>query len=278
MSTANDHKKIFVEDEVAWYGNVARRKDLLARGCSPRSILRAEKAARIRRIAPGYYALPNADPLDVRLALHQARRSCFTKAQQLGLWVIKPPALWHVAAAHGRPIPGCVVHKVSGAQTLLDILRQCVACGSEVDALAVLESAVVLKHCTFAQLRTEFSRREDTRGRAVINMIDPQSMSIAETVARYHLRKAGLNVQGQFYVRGVGHIDLLVEGLLCVETDGEKYHNTAQGWAADLRRDNLLVMEGRWCLRIPAAVVLDRPELMVKWVRQALTMIAPAPS
>ncbi|NVM99271.1 type IV toxin-antitoxin system AbiEi family antitoxin domain-containing protein [Arthrobacter sp. SDTb3-6] len=262
-----------VEEEVAWYGKVARRKDLLVRGCTPWAMKKAEDAGQIQRIGRGYYALPDADPLDVRLARHQARRTCFTKAEQLGLWIIKSPPVPHVAAAHGRPVPGCVVHKVSGQQTLMDILRQCVKCGSEVDALVVLESAVVLKECTIPQLRAAFAGREDTRGRAVIDMIDPQSMSIVETVARYYVRKAGLNVQGQFYVPGVGHLDLLVEGILGVETDGAEYHNTAKGWAEDLRRDNLLVVKGMWCLRIPAAVVLGRPDIMLGWVQQALAMI-----
>ncbi|WP_186759063.1 type IV toxin-antitoxin system AbiEi family antitoxin domain-containing protein [Arthrobacter alpinus] len=277
MVSSKEVKTRSVEDQVAWYGKVARRKDLLAKGCTAWSLKTAEEAGLIRRIARGYYALPDADPLDVRLALHQARRTCFTKAEQLGLWVIKRPPLLHVAAAHGRPIHGCVVHKVSGEQTLLDILRQCVKCGSEVEGLAALESAVVLKKCSIAELRAEFAGREDTRGRAIIDMIDPQAMSIAETVARYYLRKAGLNVQGQFYVKGVCHIDLLVEGVLGVETDGETYHNTEQGWAEDLRRDNLLVIKGVWCLRIPAKMVLGRPDIMLSWVRQALAVINSAP-
>lgn len=267
-----------VKDEVARYGKVARRRDLLARGCTAWTVKKAEDAGVILRIGRGYYALPDADPLDVRLALYQARRTCFTKAEQLGLWIIKPPLLPHVAAAHGRPVPGCVVHKTSGRQSLLDILRQCVRCGSEVEGLAVLESAVVLKKCTIPQLRAAFAGREDTRGRAIIDSIDPQAMSIVETVARYYLRKAGLNVQGQFFVKGVGHIDLMVEGILAVETDGAAYHNTAQSWAEDLRRNNLLVIKGMWCLRIPAVVVLGRPDIMLGWVRQALEMIKAAPN
>ncbi|WP_218713805.1 hypothetical protein [Arthrobacter sp. BF1] len=266
-----------VADEVAWYGKVARRKDLLSRGCTAWSLKQAVVAGIISQICRGYYALPDADPLDIHLALHQARRTCFTKAEQLGLWIIKSPLLPHVAAAHGRPISGCVVHKVSGPQTLMDILRQCITCGSEVDGLAALESAVVLKMCTIPELRAEFTRREDRGARAIIGMIDPQAMSIAETVARYYLRRAGLNVQGQFYVKGVGQLDLLVEGLLGVETDGERYHNTASGWAEDLRRDNLLVIKGLWCLRIPAKMVLGSPDIMLKWVREALAMISSAP-
>ena len=277
MTLSEPVKNCTVADEVAWYGKVARRKDLLARGCTAWSLKQAVGAGIINQVGRGYYALPDADPLDIHLALYQARRTCFTKAEQLGLWVIKRPLFPHVAAAHGRPISGCVVHKVSGPQTLMDILRQCVKCGSEVDGLAVLESAVVLKHCTIPDLRAEFTRREDRGARAIIDMIDPQSMSIAETVARYYLRKAGLNVQGQFYVKGVGHVDLLVEGLLGVETDGETYHNTEGWWAEDLRRDNLLVIKGLWCLRIPAKVVLGDPDIVLNWVQQALTMISSAP-
>lgn len=266
-----------VADEVAWFGKVARRKDLLVRGCTAWSLKQAVSAGIISQVGRGYYALPDADPLDIHLALYQARRTCFTKAEQLGLWVIKRRLFPHVAAAHGRPISGCVVHKVSGPQTLMDILRQCVKCGSEVDGLAALESAVVLKECTIPDLRAEFTRREDSGARAIIDMIDPQAMSIAETVARYYLRKAGLNVQGQFYVKGVGHLDLLVEGLLGVETDGETYHNTESGWAEDLRPDNLLVIKGLWCLHIPAKVVLGNPDVMLAWVREALATITSAP-
>ena len=156
----------------------------------------------------------------------------------------------------------------------MDILRQCVICGSEVEALAVLESAVVLKKCTIHELRGAFSGRKDTAGRAIVAMIDPQSQSIVETVARYYLLKAGYNVQGQVAIKGVGHLDLLVEGILGVETDGQQYHNTPSGWAEDLRRDNLLVIEGVWKLRIPAAVVPYHRNTMLRWVKDALAQIA----
>lgn len=259
--------------EMARLGKVARRKDLLARGCTDWGLACAVKAGRIVPAGRGYFALPGAEPLDIRLAHHQARRTCFTKAEQLGLWVIKAPVQPHVAAAHGRPIPGCVVHRVSGPQTLMDILRQCIRCGTEIEALTVVESAVVLKHCTIPQLRAEFSARADARARAIIGQIDPQSMSIVETIARYHLRREGYNVQSQYYQQGVGHLDLLVDGLLGLETDGARYHNTPDGWSADLIRDNMLVMKGLWHLRIPAYIVLERPDLMLEWVRVAMERI-----
>ncbi len=258
---------------IASCGTVARRKDLLAAEFTAWELKQAELQGRIKTVAPGHFGLPHADPLDVYLAKYQGRRTCLSKAKKLGLWVIKEPERAHVAVAHGRPVPGCVVHRVSGGQSLMDILRQCVKCGTEVEALAVLESAVVLGKYTIPRLRKAFSGRKDAAARAVIDLIDPQSQSIAETVGRYHMRKAGYNVQGQYFVKGVGHLDLLVEGILGVETDGETYHNTPDGWEEDLRRDNLLVVRGLWCLRIPAQVVLQRPDIMMLWVRQALDRI-----
>lgn len=273
MTRPSKHKARPITDAVAAFGNVARRKDLLARGYSDWQLKQALDAGELNSIARGYYALPDADPLDIRLAQFQARRTCFTKAEQLGLWVLAPMVEPHVATAHGRPVPGCVVHRVSGGQTLMDILRQCTKCGSQLEALVVLESAVVLKLCTVSELRATFTGRKDTAGRAIVKMLDPQSQSIVETAARYRLIMAGYNVQAQAAIKGVGHLDLLVEGILGVETDGEKYHNTPQGWAEDLRRDNLLVLQGMWKLRIPAAVVLYNPELMLSWVKQALAQI-----
>ncbi|WP_287928615.1 hypothetical protein [Arthrobacter sp.] len=273
MTIQESRKGSTAENAIRAFGTVARRKDLLSRGCTAWDLKQALAGGSIRSVARGYFALPEADPLDLRLARHQARRTCFTKAEELGLWVIRPKTEPHVAVAHGRPVPGCVVHRVKGELTLMDVLRQCVRCGTQVEALAVLESAVVLKKCTIGQLRSAFSGRSGAPGQAIVAMIDPQSQSIVEPVARYYLKSAGYNVQGQAAARGVGHLDLLVEGVLGVETDGEQYHNTPNGWAEDLRRDKLLVSEGIWKLRIPAAVVLYNPELMLRWVRQALDRI-----
>ncbi len=252
---------------------VARRKDLVAAGFGAKTIQSAVAAGAIVCVARGYFSLPAADGTEIWLAAHQARRTCLSKVGELGLWVLNEPQQLHVAVAHGRPVPGCVVHRVKGRQTLTDILRQCVRCGTEVEALALFESAVVKKNCSINHLRKEFSGREDSAARAIVDMIDPQSMSIAETCSRYHLRRAGYNVQGQAYIRNAGHLDLLVDGILGLEIDGESYHNDAQAWKEDLHRDTMYVLEGMWRLRIPAAVALYHPEVLLAWVEQALGRI-----
>ncbi len=273
MGSVHDAAPQQVVAEIVRLGKVARRKDLLTRGCTDWGLRSAVTAGLIVSVSRGYFALPGAHPLDVRLAQYQARRTRLSKAEQLGLWVIKAPGKPHVAVAHGRAVPGCVVHRVSGAQTLMDILRQCIHCGTELEALTVVESAVVLKHCTIPELRAQFSGRGDAQARAVIALIDPQSMSIVETIARYYLRKEGYSVQSQYYQKDVGHLDLWIDGILGLETDGAKYHNTPDGWSADLIRDNMLVIKGMWHLRIPARVVFERPDLMLEWVRKAFVRI-----
>ncbi len=175
-------------------GGTARQSVLVTRGYSTRSISKAVFDGRVVQCARGVYGVPDISADDAFLAIHQARRSCLSKVTSLGLWLLNEPRELHVATAHGRPVPGCVGHRVSGGQTLIDILHQCVKCGSELEALVVLESAVVKKKCSINSLRKSFNARTESAGRAIVEMIDPQSMSIAETCGRYHLRQAGYNV------------------------------------------------------------------------------------
>lgn len=276
MSTRRSPVPKPIEAVVASLGGIVRQKDLLLLGFSSRRIRAAVAGGLIQRRARGVYAAPQVSAQDTFLAAHQARRTCLSKAAELGLWVLQEPKQLHVATAHGRPVPGCVVHRVKGGQTLADVLRQCVRCGTEVEALAILESAVVNRKCSINHLRNAFTGREDAAGRAIVGMIDPQSMSIAETCSRYHLRKVGHNVQGQAYVRNAGHMDLLIDGILGLEIDSKKYHNDPKAWEQDLHRDTMYVLEGMWRLRIPAAIAMYHPEIMVGWVEQALARIRSA--
>lgn len=208
------------------------------------------------------------------LASNQAELTCFGRARDEGLWVLHAQDVPHVGTAHGRPVSGCVTHRFQGRLILRDILRHCAQCGTELEVLCVLESAVVTKKCTVAQLRAFFSRRNDARIRKIIELIDPQSMSIAETCAHYHLRKAGYNVQGQAYIRGMGHLDALVDGQLGLEIDGKDYHNNEEAWKEDLRRGNVLMIRDVPVLHFRAAVAMYYPEEMLRWIRQAFETIA----
>ena len=58
-----------------------------------------------------------------------------------------------------------------------------------------------------------------------------------ETVVRHLLRLLGLRVEPQVVVRGLGRVDLLVEGRLIVELDGREWHDDPRTFAEDRRRD-----------------------------------------
>ncbi|WP_186759062.1 hypothetical protein [Arthrobacter alpinus] len=223
MKPTADSRRTSVEAVIERWGNAARRKDLIHSGLTDWDLVQAVSSGRVLKVERAVFALPNASERDLHLAAHQAYLDCFSRAEQMGLWVLETPEATHVATAHGRPVPGCFVHRVRGRLTLWDVLTHCVQCGTDVEALCVLESAVVLKKCTLEQLHHNFQKRKDARARRIIAMIDPQSHSIAETSGRYHLRKAGYKVQGQAAIRGMGHLDLLVEGVLGIETAARNF-------------------------------------------------------
>ncbi|WP_146238813.1 hypothetical protein [Arthrobacter livingstonensis] len=86
-------------DAIKAFGTVAGRKGLL------RARMHGVKAAtglggrnhRVRH--PRILCTAGANLLDAGLAPHQARRTCSTKAEELGLWTIRPMKLPHVAVA-----------------------------------------------------------------------------------------------------------------------------------------------------------------------------------
>ncbi len=270
------NQKKSVETVLTLLGKTAPRKALLDRGVTAWALQQAVASGSVSRSGRGVYSLPGADAFDMHLAQSLATLDCLSRAERMKLWVLHSPSQPHVATSHGRAVAGCVVHRVRGRATFWDCLRHCLQCSSDMEALCILESAVVLKKCTMAQYRRVFTKRKDARARRIVDMIDMQSMSIAETCGRYQLRNAGYTVQVQAYVKNAGHLDLLVDGVLGIEVDGQKYHNTPEGWVEDLRRDTMYVLNGVWRLRIPAAIVLYRPEIMLQWVEQALATIASA--
>lgn len=65
------------------------------------------------------------------------------------------------------------------------------------EVLVVVESAVGNKNCSINHLRIAFTGRQYADGRAIVAMMDPPAMPIAETCGGHHLRRTGCNVHGQ---------------------------------------------------------------------------------
>lgn len=91
-----------------------------------------------------------------------------------------------------------------------------------------------------------------------------------EVCARYHLLAAGLVVQEEVLVPGVGRVDFVVAGRLIVEIDGFEFHSNRTHYRQDRNRWNTATAKGYQTLRITAELVLGNPELFVQLVRESL--------
>lgn len=262
---------------VAERGGVARRRDLERAGFSGHEILAALRGERLFRPVRGVYAVPNADPVLLQATCAMTELACISAAERLGLWVLTKPHSIHVSVDHGRPVQGnFLIHRSGIRLTPLDICLQCMRCLSELEALCVVESAVFKRLVTLEQLRNRTGGVRDRNLRRIVNLVDPHSQSIIETAARYHLRAAGLSVQTQVYVKGVGRLDLFVEGVLGIEADGRKHHSDAADFEEDRRRGNMLTLNGTPLLRATYQQIVERPNEFVGLVQQAVARYRPA--
>lgn len=255
---------------LAALGGVSGTSSLLRAGVSRRNLEAGVLSGSVLRLARGVYALPHADPVLIHAARHHAVPGCVTAALAAGLWVVKTPHLPHLAAPHGRPVPGCVVHRSSLPLTHLDVACQALRCLPPLEGLTIAESAVKKGFIQLAVLREQFPAAREKSIRGLVARIRPQSGSIIETMARYLLEEAGLTVELQVKIPGMGHLDLLVDGIVGIETDGYAHHSSREAYREDRRRWNITVIRGVPTLRVTFEMLLGEPREFVLMVQQAL--------
>lgn len=265
-----------ISEALAALGGVAGTRTLLLAGVSRRCLEAGLSDGCVQRIARGVFALPDADPVLVHAARHHAAPGCVTAAVASGLWVIKVPDRPHLAARHGRPIAGCVVHRSDLPLTPLDVVCQSLRCLPPLEGLTIAESAVKKGQIQLAELRARFPAAREKALLNLVGRIRPQSGSIIETIARYLLEEAGLTVELQVHIPGMGHLDLLVDGLLGIEADGYAHHSSRQAYREDRRRWNVTVIRGVPTLRVTFEMLVRDPAEFVGIVRKALAMYGTA--
>ena len=258
------------------YDGVVRARYLAAAGVSDFQLKSALASGTVARVARGVYAVADADVGLIAIRSLPAEPACATAAQFQGLWVLEPPAQPHIAVTHSRTYPGFVCHRSAAPPTLLDTVVQCLRCLPELDSLVIAESAVALKGLPLSVLRQRLAGRNDVRERRMVARIVPQSQSIIECMARYWLRRAGFQVESQVNIPGMGHIDLMVDGRLGIETDGAGFHMDRTSFEEDRRRWNVTTRRGIPILVVSYSLLLNRPEEFIAMVREALKRISVA--
>lgn len=265
-----------VSEVMSKHDGVARAKHFAAAGISSFQLNAALANGTIARVARGVYAIPGADPQLVAIRSLPAEPACVSAAHFGGLWVLEVPKQPHVALPHSRSYPGFVCHRSAAPPTLLDTVVQGLRCLPELEGLALAESAVVLKGLPLSALRQRLSGRSDARERRIAAEIVPQSQSVIECMARFLLRRAGFHVESQVNIPGMGHLDLMVDGRLGVETDGAGFHMDRASFEEDRRRWNVTVRLGVPTLVVTYPLLKYRPQEFIAMVREALNRLSAA--
>ena len=262
-------------EALASRGGAARTGDLLLRGVTRRQIASARAIGAVVTPRRGVVALPGL-PAGLSVAAeHLAALTCASAAEHHGLWCLHRPNALHLAANHHRLPPTVRAHypELRPGHGLVaekwQVLLHALHCLPDLEALVMVESAAKAGFDP-AFLRERLPGKRNARRRALLTEVDRSSDSPAETVARVLFRRAGLEVETQVYVDGVGWVDFLIEGRIIVEIDGLEFHLVPRQFTKDRRRDNTAAGLGIRTLRFTYADVIHRPEQTIATIRAAL--------
>lgn len=243
-------------------GHLAARAQLLERGVAAADIVAAVRAGQLVRVRRGHYATPGA-PAAARLAVRIGGRLAGVSASATyGLWS-GDDARVHVAvprnAARLRRDPAdprVVVHWIDtepGGQCWRvgprDAVRQTVSWADTETAVACLDTAMTTWGWTSGYLERLFADAAAAE-RFTVLRARVGSGSGVESLVRQRLELAGVAVEQQRRVGGVGFVDFVVRGVrLVIEVDGFEHHGTRRGFEEDRRRDAALAALGYAVLR-----------------------------
>lgn len=151
-----------------------------------------------------------------------------------------------------------------------DALAQAVRCQPFEQAVACIDSALALDVVS----EDEWFRMLDMLPRRLVQLdaaSDSRAGSGNETVARLRVREAGLRVEPQAFIPGVGSVDLLVEGLVVIEVDSEAFHADAEQRRRDRRRTVLAQAYGIPTIRVgPEQLAVEEWPLVLAALYQQL--------
>jgi hypothetical protein len=254
-------------------GNALRARELAKLGHSRTAIATALATGSIVRICNGWVASPRADRDAIIAILNRGKLTSSSALASRGLWdgcdnrihVAVPPnfprseRVSRVSLAQFQPPPfpraGLVRHWVAELapddrepawrQSVTDALRVASKHLPADQFIACVDSALhegALSRAGLPALESSLSARA---GR-LLRFVDARSESGLESLTRYRLSAWVREIQPQFPVPGLattggnGRVDLLLDGWLVIELDGDQWHEPKR----DRARDAELVRRG----------------------------------
>jgi very-short-patch-repair endonuclease len=260
-------------------GGAARRPALARLGIDDAALRRAVRAG-VLQPCRGLYALPTAEPKHVALLQGRQLLTCLSAAPFYKLWTVHPAGSSHVHHRRGEAFDGQTGHgglllepqPYRPVAALGDVLIHALRCLPFRESLVMVDCAVGRGDMTLDFLRARLPGKRNGPARQVLEWVDRGAESMLESLARTYFRQAGIRVETQVHIGGVGYVDLLLDGRLIVELDGRHHGEWAQV-KKDQRRNNRSVILGYVVLRYYYADVVHEPARMVAEVLAVLAGI-----
>jgi very-short-patch-repair endonuclease len=268
-------------------GGGARWSRLRLLGVSEHAVRIAVSSGRIKQVARGGYALPDAPSALITAVALGGVTSHHSAARLHGLAVWDAPVLPHVTVPRGssRTATDAVVHTsalgrgdVEAWRPVTSLRRTLVDCGRALplpEAVTVLDSAthIGLIECRELQAIAAGARGPGSANlRLAVRHLDPDAQSALESVLRILLLACGADVRSQVLIPGVGRVDFLINGWLVIEGDGFEFHADRQSYRDDRRRATALLTGGYALLRFSWEDVRFRPAWVIDQVLAALRL------
>jgi very-short-patch-repair endonuclease len=152
-----------------------------------------------------------------------------------------------------------------GATSAAEVIDSTARCVSRWEQLEMVDAALnmgLMLEGDIGGLRLTPAR---TR-RWLARHCDGRSQSLLETRTRVALRAAGLQVQPQVQIPGVGRVDFLIDGKVVVETDGRGTHALSAAFDTDRRRDRAALIAGYRVMRFGFSDVMGDIDGVVQQV------------
>jgi very-short-patch-repair endonuclease len=268
---------------------VLRHDELARDGREIAALRKLVRLGKVERVGYGTYALPGTPGALVLAARFRAKVDCVSAVHLHGVAVLESPERIHLAvcdersgSAHPAAERSRVhLHRATDISASSPVvagpvrppaaaLARFVTCGERAGVLVALDSAVNRRLVSVEDVAARVRGHGRARGMALLALVDGRSQSVIETLARLALRDAGLSVEPQAKISGVGRVDLLVEGKVVVELDGFAYHGDRAAYREDRRRDRSVVAHGLVVLRFTYEDVVRDPGCVVRAVARAL--------
>jgi very-short-patch-repair endonuclease len=267
-----------IEAYITASGGLRATHHLLAAGWTSHQLTAHVRRGTIVRVRHGWYSTPVVDEATLSGVRVGGQLGCVSAAKLHGL-AVRYDGVPHVAVPRNGArirsvadprirrsslhLPDSVVHWVDEAtihgSMLISVpaaLREMAMCRPLESVIAAADSALhagLMTRATWTRVTGDLPSRLTS----LLQVVDPKSESITESVVRFRLYLLGIGCRSQVRVAGVGRVDLLVGERLVLELDGRAFHADEQRFEADRRRDARLSTRGYRVLRFSYRQVFE---------------------